>query len=780
MARIRWFAVAVVLCLASYAQAQTQMELDEKTLQRLNYPTETKKLIEFFEKQLLKDGDDKLLEASVRRLDSGVFAVRDKAAKDLEFRGLLAIPFLRAGAVDASLETVRRVEQIIAKIEEKAKPDAIATAARVLAGRGELKAAEVLLNFAPAITDPYAEEEILTSIGRLTIRGDKVEPMILEALKGKQAFRRSTAAYLLARRGNADYRDILRDLLGDANPRVRQKVVDGLYGQSVESASKELRSSDETLLRASKVELTDKALLDYFRSRTPDEASLKRARALASDLGHGLFTRRIKANAEIRNLGISAMAFLRQGELDLNLEATRRFDDSLADLRGKTNPQLPIAAARMLIRQLEGKETSSSESIRALLAFIPFADDEMVETEVLASLTRLSLREPAVDAELVKALDDAQPARRAAAAYVLGHVGGKKHVAKVASLLNDVSPVVRMRATEGMIAARDKAALGVLPNLLTSVPDVYLPQVEDTLAKLANDKSPTEPIVANSNDSRIKAAKAWANWINANQAKLDLANLNNRENFMGLVTVCEYDSRIGNIQGQVWEGPRSGDAKRWSFAGVVGAMDARTLPNGRVLVAENSGNRVTERDSTGKVLWEFRTPVNPICCQRLANGNTFIASYNIILEVRPDGTEVYRHMPGPQYHFFSCNVARNGNIVAITAQGQVIELDAKTRNIVNTINANTQGNWCSVEMLPNGNYLVASMFNGGTVREIDRKTGAEVWGKAFNSAFRATSLPNGNILVCGMNTRQVAEMDRGGNIRWTVNTQGRPWAVHYR
>lgn len=780
MARIRWFAVAVVWSVAWFAQAQSQMELDEKALERFSYPTETKRLIEYFEKQLLKPGDDKLIESLVRRLDSSVFPVRDKAAKDLEFRGLLAIPFLRAGAVDASLETVRRTEQIIAKIEEKSKPEAIATAARVLAGRGEVKAAEVLLNFAPAITDPYAEEEILTSIGRLTIRGDKVEQLILDALKEKQPYRRSTAAYILARRAGAGYRDILRDLLGDSNPRVRQKVMEGLYGNSTDETLKELRATDEALLKAEKIDLSEKAILNYFRSRTPDEAGIKRARALALELGHGSYLKRIKANAEIRGLGMSAMAFLRQGALDLNTEATRRFDASLGDLRTKTNSQLPVAAARTLLRPFDGRHVTPGESIRVLLAFVPFSDDETVEAEMLASMTRLSLREPAIEQELVKALDDALPARRAAAAYVLGHVGGKQDVARVAALLNDSNSVVRMRAAQGMIAARNKVALGVLPNLLTSVPDVYLPNVEDALAKLANDKSPTDSVLADSRESRLKAAKAWTTWINANQAKIDLANLGNRESYLGLVTVCEYDSRIGNIQGQVWEGPRSGDTKRWTFSGVVGAMDARTLPNGRVLVAENSGNRVTERDSTGKVLWEFRTPVNPICCQRLPNGNTFIASYNIIMEVRPDGTEVYRHMPGPQYHFFSCHIARNGNIVAITAQGQVIEMDAKTRAITNTINANTQGNWCSVEMMPNGNYLVASMFNNGTVRELDRKTGGEVWGKPFTSAFRATCLPNGNVLVCGMNTKQVAEMDRAGNIRWTVTTQGRPWAVHYR
>ena len=65
------------------------------------------------------------------------------------------------------------------------------------------------------------------------------------------------------------------------------------------------------------------------------------------------------------------------------------------------------------------------------------------------------------------------------------------------------------------------------------------------------------------------------------------------------------------------------------------------------------------------------------------------------------------------------------------------------------------------------------------VKEIDRK-GTEVWSKQFPGAFRATRLPNGNVLAASMTSRQVAEIDRAGTIRWSVTCTGRPWAVHYR
>ena len=68
----------------------------------------------------------------------------------------------------------------------------------------------------------------------------------------------------------------------------------------------------------------------------------------------------------------------------------------------------------------------------------------------------------------------------------------------------------------------------------------------------------------------------------------------------------------------------------------------------RVLVAEYTAQRVTERDLKGKILWEVvNLPNSPMNVQRLANGNTFIALYGtpatggfMILEVDAQGKTV--------------------------------------------------------------------------------------------------------------------------------------------
>jgi HEAT repeat protein len=788
MNRLRWVCVVFGWMLAAGAQAQSQLATDEQTLRSQNppLPTDAKGLLKFFQDRSLKDGDAKHLEALVQKLGSNVYSIREPAKKALVARGPVALPFLRGALSNSPLEMKRRAELCISEIEAMMQSEPIAAAARVLAHHKEPKAAEALFNFLPSIsTDPFLEEEILASVGRLTIRPDKVDPLLLDTLKDPLPFRRYQAAYLVARRSGVEHREQLRAMLLDKDPLVRQRIGEGLFGKRPAQVLQESLGADETLLRGQKIEPTEAALLQFFRKRTLNENDQKRFRALVKSMGHSSHTVREKATSELAKGGISALAFVKEAEYHPDVERSRRARMLLEEIRQSNNTAVPIAAAHLLARPAQKKDASPGESIRTLLAYVPFADDEAVEDEILTCLTLLSLREPKVEPELVKALKDVNPTRRAAAAFVLGHVGTKEQVAGVQRLLDDAQPVVRLRAAQGMLAARNKAALPGFVKLLQSLPAPYLPKVEEVLYRLAQDKGPTEAIQAASGDSRQKAVQAWEKWLDDNKTKIDLTSIGDRETYLGLITVCEYDNGANQIQGQVWEGTRGGP-KRFTFNGVLGAMDAHTLPNGRILVAENSANRVTERDTKGVIKWEYLIPnnggqSNPVCCQRLPNGNTFIASYNMVMEVTPARVEVYRisrFANNAQFHIFSAHKARNGHIVAITSQGMIIEIEAPSGKQINTVQTQTLGNWCSVELQPNGNYLVASM-NPGTVREIDRK-GTEVWSKNFPGVFRATKLPNGNVLVASMQQREVAEIDRSGTIRWRVTTQGRPWGVHYR
>ena len=130
------------------------------------------------------------------------------------------------------------------------------------------------------------------------------------------------------------------------------------------------------------------------------------------------------------------------------------------------------------------------------------------------------------------------------------------------------------------------------------------------------------------------------------------------------------------------------------------------------------------------------------------------------------------------FYLFSAQKTRGGQIVCMTQQGRVLELDARTGRLVRSVQVATGGNWCGAEALANGRFLV-TLMNQNQVVEIDAQ-GKTHWSAAFAGVHAATRLPNGHTLVASMNTRRVAELDRTGRPVWQRACEGRPWRIHYR
>jgi hypothetical protein len=411
--------------------------------------------------------------------------------------------------------------------------------------------------------------------------------------------------------------------------------------------------------------------------------------------------------------------------------------------------------------------------MQVLLAYLPFAEDDTVEEEVVNALTLLSVRTTKVPAVLEEALKDPLPARRAAAALVLGKVGTRDHLEGLRALLKDSSPKVQFRAAQGLLAAQDKAGVQPLFELLTTAPEAWAWQVDDQLLRLAGAAAPNLPTADNPAAYRKKAAVVWAEWWKANEDKVDLASLNRGEVTLGIYTITEFD---GAKQGRVWECGRDG-RQRWEIVNLFGAMDCQILANGHVLVSEANVQKVTERDMQGNVTWTSNTQGPAVALQRLPNGNTFICTYNQITEVTPAGQPVYT-LQKQQMTIFGAQRLKNGHIAVVTAQGNLHIFDPNGDREVSKINLGVQGGWAGIEVLPNGHYLVA-LQSVNEIREIDG-TGHVHWQCKFNGAFRATKLPNGNVLACSRTHRHVAEFNRNGTEVWGVDCKGQPWSVKYR
>jgi hypothetical protein len=146
------------------------------------------------------------------------------------------------------------------------------------------------------------------------------------------------------------------------------------------------------------------------------------------------------------------------------------------------------------------------------------------------------------------------------------------------------------------------------------------------------------------------------------------------------------------------------------------------------------------------------------------------------MEVTRDQRTVYSEQHGPQFYIFGCSRIRNGHTVCITAQGKIIELDGRGKQL-REVQVPHNG-WCGVEGLPSGRFLIALMSNS-TIQEID-STGKSHWSATFPGVFRAHRLPSGNTMVASMTTRKVAELDRTGRVLWERVCDGRPWMVRSR
>jgi PQQ-like domain len=191
-------------------------------------------------------------------------------------------------------------------------------------------------------------------------------------------------------------------------------------------------------------------------------------------------------------------------------------------------------------------------------------------------------------------------------------------------------------------------------------------------------------------------------------------------------------------------------------------------------VAENHANRVTERDKSGKIVWEKTISSLPASCQRLPNGHTFIALHKEIVELGLNREEVFKQAR-PE-GLFSARKLRNRHMILLTVRGKVITLDATGKEI-GSFDAGPIATWSSLDVLANGHCLVCGI--SGRVIELDA-SGKRVWECAVPNAVCASRLPNGHTLVCDSDGRRVVEVDHEGKLVWEHRTEGRPWFVRRR
>ncbi len=139
--------------------------------------------------------------------------------------------------------------------------------------------------------------------------------------------------------------------------------------------------------------------------------------------------------------------------------------------------------------------------------------------------------------------------------------------------------------------------------------------------------------------------------------------------------------------------------------------DLWVLPSGNLLFV--TGRGVKEVDRGRRVVFSYESKSEIYACQRLANGNTFIAECNAgrLIEVDPEGKVVKQVRLLPEGkgggHAFMRNARqlKNGHyLVAHYGLGAVREYDAEGRQVREIV---APGGPHSAIRLPNGNTLIA-------------------------------------------------------------------------
>ncbi len=530
-------------------------------------------------------------------------------------------------------------------------------------------------------------------------------------------------------------------------------------------------SDEEKLLEDAGLPTDGPGLVKFFRDRTLSGKDRARLAGLAGQLGSRSFAAREKATRELIAAGEHALEPLRSALKSPDPEVRRRAQECVEAVERTPHAARAAAAARVLAaRRPEG-------AADALLAYLPFADGEAVGEGLLGPLVAVGLRGGDKDRSPVPAvaaaLADGEPARRAAAAHVLGHAGPDQRPS-LAPLLADPSPLVRYHAAVALMRLKDARGLAALVDLLGEGPAALSWSAEELLCRVAGEQAPP-PVTGAPEDpaARKKWHAAWQAWWKANAAKVDVARLNLDDGYLGLTVVCEVDG-LGQFPGRITEFDRGGNL-RATVEGFESPSDVQRLPSGRLLLTEHWGSRVTERDRRGKIVWEHKVSAHPVSAERLKNGNTFIATYSEVVEVSPAGKTLfsYKHSGGSIY--CACKL-RSGNALLIDSSGRVVELDAAGKQVMTfTPQAHAQGAgyWASIEPLRNGRYLI-SLSGSGKVVETDN-TGKIFWECSVPTPCYATRLPNGNTLVANVDGRAVVEVDRQGKEVWTKATKGRPF-----
>ncbi len=549
-------------------------------------------------------------------------------------------------------------------------------------------------------------------------------------------------------------------------------------------AQGETENPDETALRTAGIGTDSDRLLDFLRSRSSSDQDLLQLPRLIGQLGSASFQERELAAERLIRLGPQALQPLWAATGNGDLEVSRRASDCVQTIIHSTNFGAPISVVRLLSqRKPEGTE-------KALLRFLPYAAyDPELEEEIWFALDKLVANNPDLVRVFTAALDDRLPARRAAAAYILGRRGNLEQQRLAEKVFNDTEPLTVLRAAQGLLGSKRKKAIPALINLLDSAPLEIAWQAEEMLRWAASaDDPPASTSGLGSVPARKECRSAWLDWWARKGPHLDLSKKDKDPRRPILLLMAQRTAGKGLADCRLWLCGCDG-TPRWQLKDVAG--DARLLPGNRLLIlnrlepATPTGPQAGlkppaepitgEWDLRGNLIKRYQGVRFPGFCCRLPNGNTFLGGRQQYQEISPSGNQVYSRVisqtKGLQ-QFGLPRITPRGTILVRRQSDdgskltELAEVDPAGETIlVRTALQVSVGVNAAVEPLASGNYLLAD-FAAGQVVEADCR-GTLVWQYPCPKAILAARLHDGSTVI-GSKRGRVFEIDAKGEIGWEV------------
>jgi HEAT repeat protein/outer membrane protein assembly factor BamB len=793
------FLIVGVFVVAPSAGAEPSAgESDEQLLHNAGLSSDGAALTAFFQERARTDVDGEQLRLLLTR-----FAAEGQAAHaaTVELLGLgsLALQALRQSASDLDHpELAARAARCLPWLDGPASHRLLIAAAHVLAERKPEGAAAALLAYLPFADSPEVIAAVNAALVTVAAPSGKADAALLRGLSDRLGIRRAAAvvalcravppaqvpdvrkllkdpaaivrlrtALALAEANDAEAIPVLIDLLAELAAEKRQPIEECLTQLAGEWAPMIQFATDDAISRgirrdawASWWRRTDGPLLIAALGKhtlTPDKR--RKMQGLLAQLGSDEFTVREDASRQLSAFGRIALPSLRAASKDRDAEVARRAKLLIERLENGPDVRLPLAALRLLaLRKPVG-------AVEALLAYLPFVEDEVREEEVHKSLTVLARRDGKLDAALRHALADPQEKVRAVVAEALIQGGDVEGRAAVRKLLAEDVPSVRLRLALALTDVGEREGIAVLIELLPLLSEELFVQGEDALYQLAGESAPKMPEGADSADKK-KHREAWAAWWKFNAKRVELGRVTVRPT-LGYTLICDENS--------VQELDRHGKTL-WKIDNAGSPIDTWMLPGNRVLIAEWGTNRVTERDRKGTVLWE-KTGLNaPANAQRLPNGNTFIALKDgAMMEVDRAGKEIYRiaNIPNVTAGYRS----RQGAIICVS-NNQCLFLTTAGKQLKSFPLKYPGTHVGCLDVLPDGRILIASN-SAGKVMEYNRQ-GKLLCEWDVPNVTTPTGLPNGHILVSSQGGNRVAELDRKGKVIWERTNIPSPYRARRR